>query len=129
MKPSSPQFLLFVAALGGALAVAFGAFGAHWLEQRLPAAALQTYDTASRYLMYHSLALLALTVLWLQRPELLGLGRAGWLMALGCAVFSASLYLLTLSAWHWPAWLTPLGGILMIAGWAQLAVVAMKSIR
>src|SRR5215203_364958 len=43
---------IFLGALGGALSVVLGAFGAHALAARLDARALELWETAARYLMY-----------------------------------------------------------------------------
>src|SRR5262249_27308156 len=48
---------LLVAAINGALAVAAGAFGAHALQARLDAHAIQVFETGARYHMYHALAI------------------------------------------------------------------------
>ncbi len=48
---------IFLGAVGGALAVVAGAFGAHALAARLEPRELQLWETAARYLMYGSFAL------------------------------------------------------------------------
>src|SRR5688572_13978238 len=48
---------IFLGAMGGALSVALGAFGAHGLASRLDARGLELWETAARYLMYGSIAL------------------------------------------------------------------------
>ena len=48
---------IFLGALGGALAIVAGAFGAHALAARLEPHDLQLWETAARYLMYGSFAL------------------------------------------------------------------------
>ena len=52
------ETLFVIGAISGGLAVALGAFGAHALKSRLTASRLETFETAVRYQMYHSLALL-----------------------------------------------------------------------
>jgi uncharacterized membrane protein YgdD (TMEM256/DUF423 family) len=49
-------------ALGCALAIGMGAFGAHGLRARLDLEALALWETGARYLMYGSLALLAIGI-------------------------------------------------------------------
>ncbi|HEY6177885.1 MAG TPA: DUF423 domain-containing protein, partial [Kofleriaceae bacterium] len=46
-------------AVNAALAVAAGAFAAHGLRDRLDARSLEVFETASRYHMYHALAIVA----------------------------------------------------------------------
>jgi uncharacterized membrane protein YgdD (TMEM256/DUF423 family) len=109
-------------ALSMGIAVALGAFGAHALNDRLVAAGqLESWRTAVRYQAWHALALLALGALppaFAPRAT----RAAGWLFLVGSALFSGSIYGLSLDGP--PAVLgpiTPLGGVLLIAGWAALA--------
>jgi uncharacterized membrane protein YgdD (TMEM256/DUF423 family) len=117
-------------ALAGAvsafLAVAAGAFGAHALRARLPADLLAVFETAARYQMYHALALLAVAILAARWPGM-PMRAAGWLFIGGTAVFSGSLYLLALSGTRWLGAVTPLGGLLFLAGWIALAAGIAKS--
>lgn len=102
------------AALVG-LAVALGAFGVHTLAPLLPTERLDVWETAVRYQTYHGLGLLALGAL---RPRT---RLAPLLLLAGTFVFSGSLYLLVLSNVSLLGAVTPLGGVLQIAGWAWLA--------
>ena len=52
------QFTLVFASLLGALAVVFGAFGAHALKKTLNVEQLKSFETGVKYQMYHALALL-----------------------------------------------------------------------
>ncbi|MFU8763615.1 MAG: DUF423 domain-containing protein [Haliea sp.] len=120
------QFLIASAAISGAIAVAFGAFGAHALKGRLDAYALGVYETAVQYHFYHSLALLAVGILALNYPHVNLLRSSGWLFLLGLVVFSGSLYLLSFTGLRWLGAITPLGGLAFIAGWACLAAASWK---
>jgi uncharacterized membrane protein YgdD (TMEM256/DUF423 family) len=103
-----------------ALAVAAGAFGAHGLEGRIDSDLLATFDTAATYHMLHALGLLA--VAWaVGRWPNAGFATAGWLLLAGVSVFSGSLYLLVLTGARWLGAVTPIGGLLLIAGWTVLA--------
>lgn len=42
-------------------------------------------------------------------------------LALGAGIFSGTLYVMALTGVRWLGMITPLGGILMIAGWLLLA--------
>lgn len=118
---STARWLLTFAALSGFLSVACGAFGAHALKARLSAEMLTIFETGARYQMYNSLTLLAVGVLALLLPGLKPLGTVGALLIGGTVVFSGSLYLLSLSGVKiWGA-VTPLGGLLLLAGWLTLA--------
>ncbi len=110
------SLLLTAAALLGALAVGLGALGGHALQQHLQADQLATWDTATRYLMWHVLAALAIALA--ARTPLLG---AGWILLTGAVLFSFSLYGWLLLAFRPLVFVTPLGGVVMIAGWLWLA--------
>ncbi len=120
------KLFITMAALSGMLAVAFGAFGAHALKNRLDDYALGVFQTAVQYHFYHSLALLAVGILALSVPDSPLLKSSGWLFATGLVVFSGSLYILSLSGVRWLGAVTPLGGLAFIAGWACLAAAAWK---
>jgi uncharacterized membrane protein YgdD (TMEM256/DUF423 family) len=128
------RLILLAAAVFGMLGVALGAFGAHgykrYLEVTLKAAdsaqRLTTYETAVRYQFYHALALLAVALLRLVRPELPGLGTVAWLFVGGILLFSGSLYLLSFTGIKWFGPVTPVGGLLFLAGWGLLIVAALR---
>jgi len=108
-------------ALSAFLAVAAGAFGAHALRARLAPDLLTVFETGARYQMYHALALFA--VVWASnRWPGIPMRAAGWLFIGGTLVFSGSLYLLALTGARWLGAITPLGGLLFLAGWAALAI-------
>ncbi len=88
---------------------------------------LAIFETASRYQMMHALALLAAA--WAMTQFHPGLARAAaWFFILGAVIFSGSLYILSLSGVKaWGA-VTPLGGLLLLAGWLTLALAAFRSV-
>lgn len=102
-------------------AVILGAFGSHGLEDAVEPERLAIYEIGVRYQFYHAFALLAIGVL-LYFGKKNFLQYAGWLFTAGIMLFSGSLYLLSLqdiidipTAILGPV--TPLGGLLFIAGW------------
>lgn len=95
------------------LAVGLGAFGAHALKARLSPDMLAIFETGVRYQVYHALALLLLA-------SLRGPSKAAWCFTAGIALFSGSLYILALTGVRkWGA-VTPIGGVLFLAGWLIL---------
>jgi uncharacterized membrane protein YgdD (TMEM256/DUF423 family) len=117
--------LFFVlASITGGLAVILGAFGAHTLKGRIEPELLTVFDTGVRYHMYHALALLAVA-----RARLSGVrlqAAAAWLFLAGMALFSGSLYVLSLTGVRWLGAITPLGGLAFIFGWLCLALAGWK---
>lgn len=119
--------LFFVlGSISAGLSVALGAFGAHFLKERLAANLLANFETGVRYQMYHALALLA--VAWaISRWPLSGLPvAAGWLFVAGTILFSFSLYALALTGLRWMGAITPLGGVALVAGWICLVLAAWR---
>lgn len=114
---------LFIAALNGLLVVLLGAFGAHALETRIHASLLETWQTGVQYHMFHTLALFGLGLLQREHAMQAGLALAARFFIAGIAIFCGSLYLLALSGATWLGMITPVGGLLFLAGWLQLARV------
>lgn len=116
-------FLLVAAGLG-ALGVGLGAFGAHGLAAILEAnGRADTFETATRYLMVHALALLILTGLDERLPAQ-WLRRAGYLFIAGVVIFSGSLYILSIFDVRVMGAIAPIGGTALIAGWICLGIAA-----
>ena len=120
------RIFLTLAAISGFLAVAFGAFGAHGLRERLAPDMLAVFEVAVRYQMYHALALVGVA-LALSRWPSSALQVAGWCFVAGTVVFSGSLYVLTLTGMRWLGAVTPIGGVAFLAGWALLAWAAWRA--
>jgi len=112
---------LLMGALFAFLGVAFGAFGAHGLRNRLSPDMLAVFETAVRYQMYHSLALLLVGLMMAPMGGTL-IRTAGWAFAVGIVLFSGSLYLLTLTGTTTFGAITPIGGLAFLVGWACLII-------
>ncbi|WP_374942265.1 DUF423 domain-containing protein [Sphingomonas sp.] len=108
------NWLVLLAALSGAMAVGAGAFGAHGAS----GAAAEWLKTGAHYQLIHAVAALVAV-----RMEALG---AGWLFVAGGAVFAGTLYLMALGLPRWLGAVTPIGGVLLIAGWLWLAWAAAR---
>lgn len=105
------------------LAVALGAFGAHGLRDALTAEMKAVFETGVRYQAYHALGLFV--VAWLSsRFPARGVTAAGWCFLAGIALFSGSLYALSLTGIKRFGAITPLGGLLFLAGWLSLLLAA-----
>lgn len=116
---------LTIGALSGFLAVAFGAFGAHGLVNRVTPDQLNAYEIGARYHMYHALALLAVAWLATQGDSAL-VSTAGWAFVVGTLLFSGSLYILGITGSRALVLATPIGGVAFLFGWACLAARALK---
>jgi uncharacterized membrane protein YgdD (TMEM256/DUF423 family) len=110
-----------VAGALGFSAVALGAFGAHGLRGRLTPPLLEIYRTGALYHLVHAVAALAVAL----GGDRLRRGRLiVGLFAAGVAVFSGSLYALALTGVTALGAVTPLGGLLLLAAWALIALEA-----
>jgi uncharacterized membrane protein YgdD (TMEM256/DUF423 family) len=106
-----------------ALTVILGAFGAHGLREKLDAESLKSWNTATQYAFIHGLGIILIQ--WGSAAKQLDLRRtqlASGLMLLGILFFSGSIYLLTTTSLHglavsWLGPITPVGGLLFVAGW------------
>ena len=125
------RFFLIVSGVTGALAVALGAFGAHGLRRYLgsiPDGAERRafWETAAHYHLVHALAI-GLAAYLIGKSG--GAGPAviaAWCWLGGVIVFSGSLYAMTLTGLRGLGAVTPIGGLLFIAGWLFLAVAAWR---
>ena len=108
----------------GALGVAIGAVGAHNLRPHLSDVSFNSFETGVRYLFFHTLLLAAIGL----ADKKLELKYTFWLILSGILMFSFSIFLLSTQAIHGMEWvrvlgpITPIGGLLLIAGWLGLAM-------
>ena len=120
----------------GAMAVALGALGAHFLKSKVSTGLitpdqLNGFDTAVKYQMYHVLAVL---VLFLYSKNNLHkyIAWAYNCFIIGIICFSGSLYLLCTRNLFGAEWLkvlgpiTPIGGLFLIAGWIFIAMMGLN---
>jgi len=121
-------FFIIAGAVNAAIAVMFGAFGAHALKEKLSEKYLAIWETAVQYQMFHALGLVLIGIL--MSSSLLGpltqLNWAGYLLLAGIIIFSGSLYVLSLSGIGILGAITPIGGVAFIAGWIMLILAATK---
>lgn len=106
--------------------VAFGAFGAHALEDLLMRnQRTDVFELAVRYQFYHGLGLLVIACLF----KLCAQGQPAivWLMLVGTLIFSGSLYTLALTNIGLLGAITPVGGTLMIVAWVLLVRFTWRS--
>jgi uncharacterized membrane protein YgdD (TMEM256/DUF423 family) len=122
------RFPLLAAGVLGATGVIFGAAGTHALSGVLGAHGTRgVWETGVDYHLFHAVALLGLAG-WM-RPIPTGAAARRAILAIRCwlggtILFSGSLYLLAVGAPHWIGWITPVGGLGLIAGWIYAAGAA-----
>jgi len=129
------KILILITAALGAIGVIMGAFGSHFLAERLSEKSLSAYKTGVNYQFYHTLALFGTALLY-RIYRIKGLFYVGLYFLAGITLFSGSLYLLSLQSLMGISipkiigLLTPLGGLVLIVAWASIffTVIRIKSI-
>ena len=112
-----------------ALAIVLGAFGAHGLKKLVDAERIESFKTG---VMYHLIMTVALMVARFSGDFSSSKSSAIQLVFIGVCLFSGSIYLLVFNAiFNWPinafiGPITPIGGVLMIAGWLKMAWLYFK---
>jgi uncharacterized membrane protein YgdD (TMEM256/DUF423 family) len=123
--------IILTASFFGAVAVMFGAFGAHGLKNVLSSDQLAIWNRGVEYQFYHTFALLFLSTFARFRTKLVDISY--FCFTLGIVLFSGSVYLLStreitqLGFVNIIGPVTPVGGLLLIAGWAMLFFAALKN--
>ena len=128
--------LLQFSGFSAAISVSLGALAAHGLKSKLETGLitetnLQSFDTAARYQMYHSIALLVMALL-IEKFHTKLISSAAYCFMTGIVLFSGSIYILStarllgLENVQWLGPVTPIGGLLFVFGWILLAFAGMK---
>ena len=108
------------------LAVILGAFASHTLSAHFSTEVLASFQTGIRYMMYHGLALLILSQLPMARNIFIYR-----LFFWGVVLFSFSIFVLcfgklTTFDFSFIGPITPIGGCLLVAGWALFLLKSFK---
>jgi len=124
------RVLLILAGVYGFVGVALGAFGAHALRpvfDRANDAAKRAewWHTATQYHLVHALAI-GLAAWLLSRSQSTAATVAGFAFAAGVLLFSGTLYTMAVTGIRWLGAITPIGGLLLLIGWAAVIVAAAK---
>lgn len=121
--------ILSTAGFFGMTAIILGAFGAHLLKQHLTVEHLNSFETGVKYQMYHALFLLFLgtnSQLSLKTKKTIF-----FLTVIGITFFSGSIYLLSTTEisnvnFKPIGFITPIGGLFLIASWTLLMMHFLK---
>ena len=118
---------LILAGFSGLAGIVLGALGAHALAETLrERETVEAWDTAVRYHFFHTAALLGLGV-WLRlEPAGALAAAAGACWTAGLLIFCGTLYILALGGPGFLGPVTPIGGILFMAGWVLLGLAAWR---
>lgn len=131
----NPRKVLVIAALFAALAVILGALGAHGLQRKvedgmLTPDALENFKTATEYHFFHALAIMIIALI---PKEIMPTNKIPVILfSSGILLFSGSIYLLAtypVLGIAKPSFLgpvTPVGGLLFIAGWITIIITSLR---
>ena len=108
------KLFIILGALCTMMSVGTGAFGAHGLEGKLSDKYMSVWEKAVNYQMYHGLGLIIIGVI--SGTTSINVNWAGWLLFLGVVLTQIRI----LGA------ITPIGGLLFIAGWLMLIISTFK---
>ena len=102
------------------ISVTFGSLSTHYLKSILPKIDIDSIDVSLRYMMYHGLGLLIISILPIKKKRYIIN-----LIIVGTLLFSLSILILSFqsiskSNLGWLGPLTPIGGLLLIGGWIIL---------
>jgi uncharacterized membrane protein YgdD (TMEM256/DUF423 family) len=119
---------LVIACFLGLSAVVLGAFGAHALKDSLSIDQMQSFETAVRYQMFHTIVLLFVNTY--EGFTVKQKNTISYLLFFGVLFFSGSIYLIqTTSVTAKSIWfITPLGGLFFIMSWLSMIFVFLKEI-
>ena len=109
------------------LSVILGAFGSHYLKNKITQSEIQSFEIGVKYLIYHGLSLLIISQLYLDITIWISV-----LITVGTILFSFSIFFLSTQTLFnknlkilGP--ITPLGGLLIIIGWFLLLLEFLAS--
>ena len=109
------------------LSIILGALNSHTFKNTLPEMASDSIDVSLRYMMFHALALLILSVLSVKGEKLISL-----FLITGTLLFSFSILFLSFQSQiglnlSWLGPITPIGGCLLIFGWILILFQLIKN--
>jgi uncharacterized membrane protein YgdD (TMEM256/DUF423 family) len=110
-----------IGGISGFLAVALGTFGAHGLKSQLTPEMLDIFETGVFYQLIHSVVVFALGLSAKEK-----FNKSAIFFSIGILLFSFSLYLYSVTAVMLFAFITPFGGVSLLAGWTLVVYASLK---
>ncbi len=110
----------FFGVLFALISVIIGALNSHALKKILPGTAIESIEVSLRYMMYHGLSLIIISILPLKEKK-----YVINFFIIGTLLFSFSILVLSIQSivninFSWLGPVTPIGGSLLIIGWILL---------
>jgi uncharacterized membrane protein YgdD (TMEM256/DUF423 family) len=121
------KLFLLAGSVLGMLGVGLGAFGAHAFKAMLESTGrFDTYETGIKYMFYHALALVLVGIL-AKDFTAKTLTYSGYSFIFGTIIFTGSLLLICFTGVKIFGAVAPIGGTLMLVGWALLFYTVLKA--
>jgi uncharacterized membrane protein YgdD (TMEM256/DUF423 family) len=123
------NYILLIGAMFGLTSVGIGAYVDHVLIHAVDVNTLTLIKTALHYHELYALMISAIGLVCCLKNDAILLKLSAWIFIIGTALFSFSIYLKALTGTI--AWIkvTPIGGMLLMVGWALLACSSFTHIR
>lgn len=120
------NLILIVGALLGFSSMVMGTYIDHSLSLRLSEQVLHGVATALRYHQLYSLlvCILGLSLSWQRNAWV---ARAGYVFAAGTILFCSGIYIAAVTGIHAVTYLTPVGGVTLMAGWVLLFLGGLRA--
>lgn len=121
------RWLIVLGSLLAGSAIGLAALAAHWLNARVTAPLLASFNIGVEYQLIHAIGLIVLGDLMHHHPanRVLKLGVGS--LCLGIVLFCGSLYIKAIAAYAPAGKLAPIGGLALIIGWVLIAIGMLKS--
>ncbi len=121
------RWLIALGSLLAGSAIGLAALAAHWLNARVTAPLLASFNIGVEYQLIHAIGLIVLGDLIHRHPTngVLKLGAGS--LCLGIVLFCGSLYIKAIAGYTPAGKLAPIGGLALIAGWVLIAIGMLKS--
>ena len=111
---------LKIAGSMGFSGVVLGAFGSHALRDKLSADMMLSWNAGVRYHLIHAIAIMVLALY--AKTSSIDIRWGGRFFLSGTVLFSGSLYVMCLTGYRALGFITPLGGICFLMGWAWMVL-------
>ena len=122
---ATDRLMLLIAALTGLSGLVLAAAGSHVAPGLNEFANYKSWQAASNMHLVHAVTLLFLSVLYARAPAKLIVSAAVF-MAVGVVLFSGSIYASITGVLPGITRVAPAGGTLMMLGWLQIAIHALR---
>lgn len=119
------RWLIVLGSLLAGSAIGLAALAAHWLNARVTAALLASFNIGVEYQLIHAIGLIVLGDLRHPTNRVLKLGAGS--LCLGIVLFCGSLYIKAIAGYAPAGKLAPIGGLALITGWVLVAIGMLKS--